>query len=60
VSIHSDLARNLWDDIISHKGMRDQTKDLIDANSLNFNDTLQQLEIQKMRSGYTGEIKLDS
>jgi hypothetical protein len=41
ISIHSEIAKTIWDELITHKGMKDMTKESMENNILNFNEAIQ-------------------
>lgn len=55
MSIHSEIAKTIWDDLITHKGIKDLTKETMESNVLNFNEAIQQLQIQRLRAAAGGE-----
>ena len=35
------MTKTIWDDIITHKAIKDSTKDSLESNILSFNETMQ-------------------
>ena len=53
------MTKTIWDDIITHKAIKDSTKDSLESNILSFNETMQKFQVQRMKAGLAGGLKPD-